>query len=267
MPDVIASSSEAVEEKAKSSQVSSEAATETAGADDADEKLGSKAEQRIRQLVSQNKEIRSVAEWYRDNVGTPDDVLEFRDWKKQQVANAVKAEESGQISEAQLKQVKELMRKADPEIEAIKESLKQEQKDRADAMLSAAEDEIRDLCKGIGFDKKGDEAKINFIARQISLVIKDDERLFKMWRAGDVRCVKKAFQEVNDNFITPLRGTKSTTQNLSQNAGEKRRIAKLPSASQGSPALSQKSTTREKGINKDTHNDAWELLQSYRQQD
>jgi hypothetical protein len=258
-----APSSEAQPQQQQLSQTP-EAATETAGEQTAEEQLGSKAEQRIRQLISQRDEIKSVAEWYRDNVGTPETVIEFKKWKATQVANAEQAEESGQITEKQLKAVKALMSKADPELDAIKADLKQQAQDRADSMLSAAEDTIRDLCKGIGFDKKGDEDKISFIARQVSLVIRDDDSLFKMWRSGDIRCVQKAFKKVNEEFIEPIRGKPTSNQNLRQQAGEKRSVSKLPSLPAGSPSISQKnSQSREKGITKDSHNEAWDLLQSY----
>lgn len=267
MPDVNgASSSEAAEEK-QTSSTTSEAATETAGENDA-EQLGSKAEARIRQLVAQNKEIKSVAEWYKQQIGSPEDVVEFTKWKRQQVANAEQAEEAGQISEKQLKAVRDLMRKADPKYAETLERIDQQDQDRADSMLITAEEEVRDLCKGIGFDKKGDEDKINFVARQISLVIRDDEKLFKMWRAGNIKCVKMAFQEVNEKFIKPIRGSQSKNQDLRQSASEKRSVSRLPSLPAGSPALSQKNEKpREKGINKGTHDDAWDLLQSYAKSD
>jgi hypothetical protein len=196
-------------------------------------------------------------------VGTPDDVIEFRKWKAQQVATAERQEDAGQITPKQLQAVKNLMKQADPELDALKSSVKAEQENRARAMLASAEDEIRNLAKGIGFTGQGAEDQIQFIAKQIAIIIRDDEDLLKLWQGGNLSSVTKAFKRVNDMFIQPIRGKANPARETAQ---AKRRVANLPTLPAGTPAISPTNQHKEssaKGDWKSANEQAWALFQQH----
>ena len=216
-----------------------EAGTETPGQQAAETQTESPAQKRIQQLVKERNDINSVAQWYRENVGTPDDVIAFRQWKAQQVEAAKKQEDAGQITPKQLQAVKDLMKQADPELENLKNSVKADQENKARAMLASAEEEIRDLAKGIGFTGEGAEEQIQFIAKQVAIVIRDDEDLLRLWQAGNISAVKKAFKKVNDMFIQPIRGKGNPAR---ESATAKRKVANLPTLPAGTSTISPTST-------------------------
>ncbi len=238
----------------------SEAATETAEGDESEAKP-SKAAKRIQELISQRDKAHGVAEWYQKNIGDPSDVVEFRKWKASQVEKAEKAEDEGEISKAKLAEIKKLMRKADPEYAQYLEESKAEKQERIEAQFDAAEDTIRELAATeFGLKGKADEDTISWLAQQTMLAIKNDTKLSRMWAVGNSDCLKKGFKIVQDR---QERLGKSVTKMKAQ-AQEKRKISRLPTlpSVQGTGSGKEgKSGQQEKGITKQTHDDAWALLQ------
>lgn len=241
----------------------SEASADTGGENDADVKPGSRAQQRIQQLVREKNEIKNIADWYQTNIGNPDDVIAFRQWKSEQMKAAEKAEDAGDISPKQLAAIKALLEKADPDLKALKEERQREISDRFEAMIESSEEEIRDLCKDSGIE---DEKKIRFIARNVMLTIKEDEKLLRMWRTGNLISVKRAFKTIHDEYLG-MAGKGNGKPTNKEIAGQKRQVSKLPSLSGGSPSVTPKPPAQQasKGITKDTHSSAWDLIQSMAQ--
>lgn len=254
-------SSSEVEKEQQAASTTSEAATVTAGDDELEPAPDSKAGKRIRQLLDERKEISSVATWYQQNIGTPEDVLAYKQWKSEQVAKAEKLEEEGQISPKQLEQVRKLMNKADPEIQLLKQALIQQQKDREDSMLDTAEDEIRELCtKELGITGDKDESLIQTVAKNVMLIVRDDDKLMRLWRIGSTQSIKKAFgiYRTQLGVLSKASGAKPPK----TLAEQKRLVLKLPTLPSGSASLGQRTASKEKtGLTKETHNEAWDLIQ------
>jgi hypothetical protein len=254
------SSSETANEQAAIS-AASEAATAKAGEDELEPAPDSKAGKRIRQLLAERTEISSVANWYQENIGTPEDVLAYKQWKSEQVSKAEELEDQGQISPKQLAQVRKLMNQADPEIAQIKQVLIQQQKDREDSMLDTAEDEVRELCeKELGIVGAKDESLVQNVAKNVMLIIRDDEKLWRLWRMGSTQSIKKAFQFYRTQLTALSKASGAKPPKTI--AEQKRLVSKLPSLPSGAASLSQRIASKEKtGLTKETHSEAWDLLQ------
>lgn len=245
----------------------SEADTETSEGEESEGEgqSSSKAQKRIQQLLQQRKEAQGVVAWYRENIGDPSDVQEFKKWKEAQLKKAEAAEEEGDITPAKLKKIKELMRKADPEYAEYIEREKERTKNAQEAQFDEAEEEIRVLAQGIGIPAKN-EAAIGRLAKQVMLEIKDDKKLLQRWQAGHtLSVVRKAFAQVEKELVGVLR--KSTpTPTPSQQAADKRKISRLPTLpTAGSGSVSTKAARKpeDKGITKNTQDEAWAVFQSH----
>jgi hypothetical protein len=254
------SSTEDLEEKQKldESLESSEADTEKSEGDESQK--SSKRDKRIQQLVDQRKEAQDIVDWYRENIGDPEDVLEFRRWKADQVKKAEKAEKEGDLSPAKLKEIRDLMRKADPEYADFIRQQKEDRESRLEAQFDTAEEKAREFAKSIGIAQDNEKA-IRALGRQIMLEIDSDEKLKRMWYAGNLDCIPKAIKIVEESLIGAIR--KSKPEETKQQAKDKRRISRLPTLPSASGTVSQneKRPPGEKGITKATHDEAWALVQ------
>jgi hypothetical protein len=249
------STAESTEVKDKSLE-SSEADAERSEGEESSQSSGAQA--RIKQLVQQRKEAEAIVNWYRENIGDPNDVVTFKQWKASQLQKAKEAEEDGELTPAQLKALRQAMRKADPEYADFIEQQKKDREARADAMLDSAEEEVRDFAvKELGVSVKN-EKRISQFAKQVMQEILDDQKLLRQWQTGNLGCVKKAcksVQEYHEDLQKSAPGAKRQVE-------DKRRVSRLSTLPSASGSLSgEKRETREKGITKKTHEDAWAIFQ------
>lgn len=219
---------------------------------------------RFKEVIDARDQQQQIANWYRENIGDPNDVVEFRKWKAEQVKKAESAEAEGDISPAKLAEIKKLMRKADPEYAEFLERQKMDEQTRIEAQFDQAEEDVRDLCaEELGLKKKEDEPRISRIGQYVMLEIKNDPKLLRMWQAGNTTAViKKAFKVVKDEH----EGLTKNITRMRQEAEQKRKVSKLPTLPSASGSLTQGSgpngsDKREKGITKQAHEDAWAILQ------
>ena len=237
----------------------SEADTETS---EGEESIKAIPYDRFKQVNDARKQSEQVVAWYRQNVGDPNDVLEFRKWKSEQVKKAETAEEEGEISPAKLEQIRKLMRKADPEYAEFIEKNKRSESERIESQFDSAEETIRELAANeLGLKAKTDESDIAWIAQQTMLAIQNDPKLLRMWQTGNLSCVKKGFdlvQERHDKIGKSL-------SKMRQQAIDKRKVSKLPTLPSASGSLtSPNSKDRIKGLSgeaaKQANDEAWALL-------
>jgi hypothetical protein len=216
---------------------------------------------RFKEVNDQAKKAQEIVEWYRQKIGDPDDVVAFRQWKAEQVARAKEAEEDGKISPEKLANIRKLMREADPEYKQLLEDRKRSEQERIDSQFEDAEDQIRDLTKAAGIPQ--DEKIIARVAAHIMDEIRSDEKLMRMWQTGNMKCVGKAWEQYSKEYLDPMRKVSGKAQS---DLADKRRISRLPSLpSGGSPATSKAPERKpdDKGINKQTHEDAWAVIQAH----
>lgn len=252
------------EKKAEESSKASEASTEKDESDESE----SPAQKRIRQLSQKANQAEKIVDWYRQNIGDPNDVVAFKQWKAEQLKQAKEAEEEGEISPAKLAAIRKLMRSADPEYTKLLEWKEQQEKKsqmetqaRIDAMFDDAEEIVKDFADSeLGLKGSKAESDISFFGQQVMLVIQNDEKLLRKWNTGNVSCVKAACQKV-------LELSQKTTQSLAsrkRDAESKRRFLRLPILPSGggvSTSATANPPQREKGITKQTHEDAWAIFQ------
>lgn len=214
---------------------------------------------RFKEVNDQAKQAKQIVDWYRQNIGNPDDVLEYRKWKQETIAKAKQDEAKGDISPDKLAQVKKLMRTADPEYAQFLEERKASEQERVEAQLDEAEETIRDLAKTAGFPQ--DEKVVARIAAHIMAEIDADDQLSRLWRSGKTSCLKKAFDRYMEDYVGPIR---KSVDKQKGDLADKRRISRLPSLPSGGSASTSKPPQRkaeDRGINKNTHEDAWAVLQ------
>jgi hypothetical protein len=216
---------------------------------------------RFKEVNDKAQKSQEVVDWYRKNIGDPDDVIAFRQWKNSQVEKAKEAQQDGEISAEKLAAIRKLMRDADPEYKAMLEERKLHEKERIEAQFDDAEDQIRDLTKAAGIPQ--DEKIISRIAAHIMDEIRSDEKLMRMWQTGNMKCIEKAWKQYDTDYLSAMRKVTGKAQN---DLADKRRISRLPSLpSGGSPATSKAPERKadDKGINKQTHEDAWAVVQAH----
>lgn len=241
---------------------------EKAGAD-SDKSAGDKSKDsrqipysRFKEVVDKHAQAEQIINWYRENIGDPDKVIEFQKWKNEQLEHAKEEEAKGKISPEKLANIRKLMREADPEYKDFLEERKREKQEKMEAQVDDAEEEIRDLCGKAGFPK--DEKVISRVAVHIMDEIKNDPKLLRMWQTGNMGCISKAFKAYQEDFLTPMGKTSGKVNG--DKITDKRRISRLPAfPSGGSPETSrtEKRDPNDKGINKGVHEKAWDVLQSY----
>lgn len=262
------SSTEQGKEKATADKTleTSEASTEKDGEEESD----SPANKRIRQLHAEASKAKEIVDWYRKNIGDPKDVVAFNAWKKDQVKKAEEAEDEGEISPAKLAAIRKLMRAADPEYRKYLEKAEQreqaetqEKQARIDAQFDEAEDVVREFAEAeMGLKGPKVEADISFFAQQTMLIIQNDEKMLRQWNAGHniPALIKKACGVVLDRADK----TNKSIAARKREAAEKRKFSRLPSLPSGGASTTGATTTspqKEKGITKQTHEDAWAVLQ------
>jgi hypothetical protein len=253
---------EQIEVKDESLEASEAGADQNPEGEESDQPLSKKAQQRFQQLLQQRKQAEEIANWYRANIGDPNDVIEFQKHKAQMVAAAKAAEQEGEISPAKLKEIKALMRKADPEYAQYIEQQKQDQTDRIEAQFDAAEEQIRELATAAGIPAKN-EAAVARLARQVMLEIDQDPKLKRLWASGNLSCIKKAYAVLEKDFLGVIR---KATPAQSKDIADRRRISRLPTLPSAQGTLSQQSKDKDdKGITKSAHKQAWAILQAGRQ--
>jgi len=258
------SSSESDAEVKDESLKSSEAST---GTDEGDESgKPSKANLRIQQLVREKNEAMELARHFRQSAVDPNDRVEFKQWKADRIKAAEEAEADGDISPAKLKALRNLMRQADPEYAKLlqREAQREEQEklttqERIDAQFDSAEETVRDFAKTIGIPAKNEQATALF-AQNVMLAVQNDPKLLRMWNTGNLSCIGKACALVRDGFIDVVRKSKSESNG---DLADRRRISRLPTLPSGGASVGTKQeTAKEKGITKNTHDDAWAYIQS-----
>ena len=222
----------------------------------------------LRRFQEVNAKFRSaaqVANWYRENIGDPDDVVAFRKWQQQQAraeTTQSEPEPPSGVTPAQLKAVRKLMRDADPDYRdmlAAREEIKKEREAAEEAMFDDAYTEIQGLAKDHGI-KLNDDGMLR-LSRQIMLEIRNDEKLLRQWDRRDIRCVAAAFESVNNHLLKQIGGKPGN--GAAVDAATRRRASRLPTApAGGTPTANVKlPPQKEKGINQETHSRAFELLQ------
>lgn len=218
---------------------------------------------RFKQINDAKKQNESIVNWYRENIGNPDDVVAFKQWKSQQVAKAKEAEAEGEISPAKLAEIRKLMRKADPEYAEMVEKQKKSEADRVEAQFDEAEDQVRELAaEQLGLKAKTDEADIAWVAQQTMLAIQNDPKLSRMWQAGNLSCIKKGFAIVQERHEK----LGKSISKMRQVAVDKRKVSRLPTLPSASGSLTQTNPKdREKGLSgnagKQAAAEAWAILQ------
>jgi hypothetical protein len=220
---------------------------------------------RFKEVNDEAKESKQIVDWYRKNIGDPNDVVEFQKWKQAQLARAKEDAEDGEISPAKLAAIKKLMRAADPEYAEFLERQKTSDKERLEAQFDDAEDQIRELAKTAGLPQ--DEKIITRVGRHIMEEINSDPKLLRQWQTGNLSCIKRAFTRYQEEYLAPMRKTAAKPTN---DLADKRRIARLPSLPSGGSASTSRAPERkpeDRGINKQTHEDAWAVVQSHLQGD
>jgi hypothetical protein len=257
----------------ESDEESQDKSLETSGADADKSDKGDKSKSpsnvpydRFKQVVDRANSAEKVVQFYQQFINSEDDLAAFRKWKADQVKKAEKAEEEGEITPQKLEAIRKLMRKADPEYAEMLAERETDKQERIDAQFDEAEEQIRELAKTAGVPNK--EEIVARLARQVMLEINEDKKLLRMWNTGNLNCIKKAFKIVEENFLNPVR--KSTVPVNGKQAADKRRILRMPTlpAGGGAGVTAEKSTAqKEKGITKQTHEDAWAYLQQLRSEE
>lgn len=220
---------------------------------------------RFKAKVDEAKQAKEIVDWYRQNIGDPSEVVKFQKWKSEQIERAKEAEQEGEISPAKLAAIKKLIGVAYPEIPSYLEKQKKDAQEKIDAQFDDAEDQIRELAKNANLPQ--DEKIIKRVAIHVMEEINSDDRLLRQWKSGNLSCIKKAFSRYQEEYLSPLRKLAAKPQ---IDLAEKRRIQRLPSLPSGGSASTSKGVERkpgDKGITKQTHEDAWALVQENLQRD
>jgi hypothetical protein len=219
---------------------------------------------RFKEVNSRFRQAANVANWYRENIGDPKDVVAFRNWKEQQAraeTQPTEPEAPTTVTPAQLKAVRKLMRDSDPEYRELlaeREQTKQERAASEEVMYDDAYTEIGKLAKDNGI-KLSDQGRLR-LSRQVMLEIRNDPKLIRQWDRRDMECVRSAFDAVNEHLLKPIGGRSN---GAAVDAATRRRASRLPTAPAGGSPTSSVNIPKqkEKGINQETHARAFELLQ------
>ena len=217
---------------------------------------------RFKEVVDKLNKLEGVVDFFRSHIETPEDLVQFKEWRQSVIEKAEKEKEKGELTSAQLAKLRQAMDAADPERKAILDQIKADREAKLDAQFDDAEDQIRELCDSAGFPK--DEKVVARIAVHVMDEIRTDEKLLRMWHAGNLKCVDKAFKKYTDEFLSVMR--KGDGKQPNKMLEEKRRIMRLPalpSGKSGGPSGAPERKQQEKGITKQTHEDAWEVFQSH----
>jgi vacuolar-type H+-ATPase subunit H len=222
---------------------------------------------RFKEVNDAGRKATEIVNWYRENIGNPNDVVAFREWQSQQSKDINKQEREGDITEAQAELLRKAMRKASPEVFEAIEANKRDSEARFNSILASSEDEIRDIASEEGFPAD-DDKKMVWFGTQIMSVVKSDERLLRMWQNGNMACIRKAYKTLKEEYLPAM--SKMTAK---KESGEKdrngdytqaRKRAKLPTlpagrSTGGSPP--PKRADDDKGLTKTADKEAWAIFQ------
>ena len=218
---------------------------------------------RFKEVIEQSNGLKKVVDFFRSHIETPEDLIAFKEYKQKMLDKAQDQKDEGEISAAQLAKFKKAMELANPELAAIAKSIKEEKEAKMDAQFDEAEDQIRELCASNNFPK--DEKVISRIAVHVMDEIRSDEKLLRMWQAGNMKCVDKAFKAYNDEYLSIMRKGDNGNKGDKMLA-EKRRIMRmpaLPSGKSGNLSGAPERKAEDKGLTKQAHEDAWAVFQSH----
>ena len=177
-----------------------------------------------------------------------------------------KPEPSSEYTKEQLAQVRNVMRLADAEYrEAMEERERQKQESEAteNELLDDTHDEIMKLAKSEGLPVANEEY-MTVIGQSVMLTIRNDRKLLRQWRNGDLSCIAPAFEKLKKAIIAPVKGANGGLRQGNV-ARIKRQVTNLPTApsgGSGTVTAPPPKSKDEKGITKSTHDRAWALLQS-----
>ena len=219
---------------------------------------------RFKEVNEKYQEAQEIVDWYRDNIGDPDDVLAFRSWKAEQVKAAEKAKEKGKISPERLEQVRELMKMAFPQIDQVTAKQEKDEEARFEGQLDDAAERIRELCED--HDLPQDDKISGRIGLHILDEIRSDKKLAGMWNRGNLKCVDIAFKRYVEDFLGHFRKGGKNGKGDTKDVAGLRKISRLPSIPHGGETRTFEPPKRkegDKGITKQAHEDAWAILQSH----
>lgn len=221
---------------------------------------------RFKEVNEKANKATNVARWYQEHVGSPEEVLAYKQWKEGQKASSKAKKDDNdddsdieKIPEKELAKFRAVMRKADPDYAkylALKADEEQKAKEDEDEIWTDTENEILGLAKEAKLPYK-DKDYMKVLGPVVMITIRDDKRLMREWRAGKMEAVQEAFDRIRDKFL----GAKSTrvdTKTL-------RDIKNLQTLPRGGTSSTPKPPPLKKGegITKDAHDQAWALMQAH----
>lgn len=222
---------------------------------------------RFKEVVDKANGLEKVVNFFRQHIESPEQLLAFKEWQKEQLEKAKADEQKGDITPEQLAKFKRAMDLANPKLAAVVERLEREQESKLDAQFDAAEEQIRELCDANGLPTENEKV-FSRIAVHIMDEIRSDEKLLRMWHAGNMKCVDKAFKNYTDEYLKTIRGNGGKKAEDKQLA-ERRRIMRIPALPSGRTAgpsgPPERKNPEDKGITKQAHEDAWAVFQSHMQ--
>lgn len=218
---------------------------------------------RFKQVNDELQEARKIRDWYRENIGDPNDVVAYRKWQQEVSEKAKEDEGKGQLTPAQLARFRQVMKLADPQYAEFMERQQHQHQEDAEIQIDDATEQITELCAQADIK---DEDTVARIAVHVMDEIKADPKLMRKWQRGDLSCIDKAYNRYMTEFIDKFRGKAngkgdkdlSDVKNL-------RKISRLPSFPQGGSAGTSAPPKRkegDKGLTKQAGEDAWAVLQS-----
>ena len=134
--------------------------------------------------------------------------------------------------------------------------------DRNEAMLETAVETVQALVKEHGLPSK--QGFVDRLGYHVMSEIREDPKLMRRWSAGDSTVVRTAFDRYMSDYVGELRkGTNGAT------IATKRAVSKLPTLPAGGSGVSPGPPKRKEGdhgITKNTHDEAWNLMQRLKQE-
>lgn len=222
---------------------------------------------RFKEVVDKANSLEKVVNFFRQHIETPEDLIQFKEYQKQMLEKAKSEEDKGNITPEQLARFKKAMDLANPQLAAVVKRMEQQEEARMEAQFDSAEEQIRELCETAGLPVDNDKI-FSRIAVHIMDEIRSDEKLLRMWHAGNMKCVDKAFKNYTDEYLSTIRkGSDKKPEN--KMLAERRRIMRMPALPSGrssGPSAPPERKQEEKGITKKTHEDAWDVFQSHMQE-
>lgn len=211
--------------------------------DEDDSEISQRTQKRIQTLLKARKaaeterdKVRENLSWYQQEIGSPDDVLAYKEWRKAKDAadaESKKQKESAvaDTSPEKIKAIRDLVLTAVPE---LRENFS-EKKMREEAIWDQAEREVRSIAKDAGY---GNEEKfLRRLGQNIMLEINSDEKLLRRFRAGDMTALREAHESIESDYHGRLKGSLAKT---AKEIETKRKASRLPTPPAGSTTVSHR---------------------------